>query len=516
MDDDVDDRPRVPGHRLLHVIGCGSTSVVWAGVDAAGEAVAVKVPRAEPDPIAVRETQIERHVLLAVRHQHLVPLREVVPLADGRLALVFDLVVGATLASLVTTRGHLRPGETVTVLTPIAEAVAALHAAGGTHCDISPGNIMLTDDGRPLLTDLGAARLAGTGAGAVVGTAGYVAPEVRSGERPTEASDVFSLGALAWFCLTGNGAPDTFLRLSEETVMSHLGPELAQIVGRCIDPEPEVRPSSAALPGLLYSAATAEPVEVVVGGDDASALTHRLRAEAAAAGAQAPQPSRSWFRRVHVGPPRWPHRLALLGGIAALAAVLGWLAHLGLVPGSAAGARTGSSPGASSITGTPHGVPAAREAEATSPTGGTPAAGAPSRSAPPGSAAGPAEARALLQDLTDRRVAALVDRDRDSLAAVHRTDSPSWRADATLIAELRSDGQRYANLRMTVEEAQLISQSDVAAVVRARVAVAAYTVMDARGAAVPHDAEEGDRLDFHLVRTAAGWRIESVSSPRPT
>jgi hypothetical protein len=99
---------------------------------------------------------------------------------------------------------------------------------------------------------------------------------------------------------------------------------------------------------------------------------------------------------------------------------------------------------------------------------------------------------------------------------VHRTDSPSWRADAALIADLTSDDQRYANLRMTVVEAELISQSDAAAVVRARVAVAAYSVMDARGAAVPHDAEQGDRLDFHLVRTEAGWRIESVSSPRPT
>jgi hypothetical protein len=110
----------------------------------------------------------------------------------------------------------------------------------------------------------------------------------------------------------------------------------------------------------------------------------------------------------------------------------------------------------------------------------------------------------------------LVDRDAASLAAVHRTNSPSWRADAALIAELRSDGQRYANLRMTVVEAQLVSQSDTAAVVRARVAVAAYNVMDARGAAASRDAEQGDSLDFHLVRTEAGWRIESVSSPRPT
>lgn len=499
MDEDSDDRPDVPGHRLLHVIGSGAASVVWAGTDAAGRTVAVKVPRAQPDPVARREAELERHVLMAVHHEHLVPLRDVVPLADGRVAHVFDQIVGSTLAALVASRGHLRPGEVVTVVSPLAEAVATLHAAGGTHCDISPANVMLTADGRPLLMDLGAARLAGNSAGAVVGTPGFVAPEVRSGQPPTEASDVFSLGALAWFCLTGNGAPDTFLRLSAETVTSHLGPEFAEIIGRCIDPEPEVRPSSAALPALLYDAAPKEPVEVVIGADVASALTHRIRAEAAASGAydasRTREEPRPWFRRVHVEPRRWSRAAAVVAVVAGLAVALGWLAHLGLVPGTSRAAGP-----AAAVAGQ-----VAPVAQAPTP---TPSAAAPRSGVP--------EARALLQDLTDRRVLALVDRRTAALDAVHRPNSPSWQADAKVIEALQRGQQRYQGLRMTVREAEYLSRSGSAAVVRARIAIGAYAVIDGAGRAIPKSAEDGERLDFHLVRAGASWLIESISDPRPS
>jgi len=243
------DAPDVPGHRLDAVIGVGGSAVVWSGVDATGRAVAVKVAHRGRDEVDDRQALVEQQVLMAVHHEHLVPLRSVVPLPDGREALVFDLVRGALLRGMVGSRGHLRPGEVVTVLTPICEAVAHLHAAGGVHADISPSNITLTRIGSPVLLDLGAARVAGRAPGAVHGTPGYVAPEVRLGAEPGEAADVYALGAVAWFCLTGNGAPDTMIRLDPETVVSHVGPELAGVISAAIDPEPERRPGAAELGG---------------------------------------------------------------------------------------------------------------------------------------------------------------------------------------------------------------------------------------------------------------------------
>ena len=123
------ERPDVPGHRVDAVIGTGASAVVWSGLDATGRRVAIKVPHLVRDELDLQQSSAEQHVLLAVKHDHLVPLRSVVPLADGREALVFDLVTGAQLAGMVRSRGHLRPGEVVTVLTPVCEAVAHLHAA---------------------------------------------------------------------------------------------------------------------------------------------------------------------------------------------------------------------------------------------------------------------------------------------------------------------------------------------------------------------------------------------------
>jgi predicted Zn-dependent protease len=102
-----------------------------------------------------------------------------------------------------------------------------------------------------------------------------------------------------------------------------------------------------------------------------------------------------------------------------------------------------------------------------------------------------------------------------SLAAVHRSDSPSWQADSAVIEALTRGHQRYLGLRMTVSAAQFASRSDSEAVVRARVAVAAYKVVDDHGRASPREAVEGEPLDFHLVHDEAAWRIESITAPRP-
>lgn len=553
------DRPDVPGHRLLRVIGHGSSAIVWSAADPSGRPVAIKVPHTAPDAVEVRQGEIERQVLTAVRHEHLVPLRDVVPLVDGRVALVFDLVVGATLRSMVQVRGHLRPGEAVTLMTPLAEAVAVLHAAGGTHCDISASNVMVTADGRPMLMDLGSARLAGTGAGATVGTPGFVAPEVREGDPPTEASDVFALGALAWFCLTGNGAPDTVLRLSPETVLSHVGEELAEVIGACIDPEPQRRPASSVLAARFYDAVAAEPIEVVVGADDASALTHRLRAEASRGGTRpAPRrptrrwlPSarrkergaerhltpargrpddtgqaleRPWFRVPKLRGRRWPRRAGTAAVIALLALFIGGLAHLGALPWTGSGpvAVTDSRPGPPADPVTVD-VPS-RPATASS--GGTTTAAAPASAQaapvtqPPellrSRAAVMEQPRAVIQALTDLRVQALTTRDANRLVAVHVKQSPSFDLDAGVIDELLTGGQRYEGLKMAVDSASHLSGGPTRAVIRARVDVAAYVVVSDDGAPTEEPAIRGEVLDFTLVWQPDGWRLESVSEPAST
>ena len=72
-------RPEVPGHRVEAVIGTGSSAVVWSGTDASGRRVAIKVPHRGRDEVDRQQAMAEQQVLLAVQHDHLVPLRSVVP-----------------------------------------------------------------------------------------------------------------------------------------------------------------------------------------------------------------------------------------------------------------------------------------------------------------------------------------------------------------------------------------------------------------------------------------------------
>lgn len=496
--------PAVPGHVLRAVIGEGASSVVWSGVDERGGSVAVKVPREGLDTEA--SPDFERHVLTAVRHEHLVPLRDAVRLDDGRTALVFDLVTGASLRSVVRARGRFRPGEVVTVLTPICEAVAALHAAGAIHGDVSPGNIMLTEGGRPLVLDLGAARIMGH-TGEVCGTPGFIAPEVREGVAPTSASDVFSLGAVAWFCLTGNGSPDTVQRLGLDTIRSHVGSDLAEVVAACIDPDPARRPEAGRLARLVYEATAAEPVEVVVGGDEASALTHRLRAEAAL-----DRPAH--HRTGHVR-----RRLAVVGIVAAMAVGAGAWFVLGRSPAALAG----SSPTPADPVGT-----VAR----TGPS--TPPQGAPGTVAPPlesdeergwtttgpgveHDAAAPRQrAKELLQVLSERRAGVLVARDVAGLAGVHRSGTASHEADVRLIEELVDGGNRYADLELRVAEASWVRGDAEHATIRGRVDWSAYLVIDGAGGAHPQPSAQGEVLDFELVLGSSGWRIEGINAAQST
>ncbi|GGM82653.1 hypothetical protein GCM10009721_03970 [Terrabacter tumescens] len=516
-------RPDVPGHRVEGVIGAGASAVVWSGTDATGRRVAIKVPHRGRDELDRQQSVAEQQVLLAVQHDHLVPLRSVVPLADGREALVFDLVRGAQLAGMVRSRGHLRPGEVVTVLTPVCEAVAHLHSAGGLHADISPGNITVTDDGRPVLLDLGAVRVAGRDPGAVHGTPGFVAPEVGLGSEPDEASDVYALGAVAWFCLTGNGAPDTTIRLDPETIVSHLGPELAKVVGAAIDPEPTLRPGAAELARLFYDAATPEPVEVVVGPDEASALTHRLRADAGREPVPVPSPPRRWPRRV----------LASALVAAPLLAAAGWaLTARGADPApdpTPHAAVTGRATSSAASSATPSARSSARSSAPTAAAGASdprPPAPRPTASRAPAApgldrvltdpSSPSRQAEDLLQALSDRRAASLVARDATTLTGVHAPASASLTSDRALVSGLLETHTRWEGLRLEVADAVFVSGTSTEAVVRARVDWTAYVVVDAAGARSPRPADAGRQLDFRLVRGEPGWRISAISAAPAT
>src|SRR5205085_6961455 len=118
--------------------------------------------------------------------------------------MVMEYIRGRTLRDVINDRGPLPPHEAARLVAQVAAALDAAHEAGVIHCDVKPANVILDEHGTAKLTDFGIARAArGPREHELIGTARYIAPERVAGEAPTERSDIYSLGLVAYELLTG-------------------------------------------------------------------------------------------------------------------------------------------------------------------------------------------------------------------------------------------------------------------------------------------------------------------------
>ena len=514
--------PEVPGFELGRLLARGGTSEVWLGVEqASGRRVAVKVVGAELDAleVAAREASISA----AAASAHVVPVEACIALPDGRAALVMPHVRGGALDTLVRARGHLGPGEVVTVLAPLASALGRLHDLGVVHGDVSPGNVLLELDGRPLLADLGLGHVVGEVAHGVWGTDGYVAPEVLMGGDPGPAADVYAVGAVGWLCLSGQvpGPPGLRPTLAELSRAGEGARAVVAALEAAVAPAVADRPSAHELAWQLFHAARPEPLHLVRGDDETSAVTYRLRAAAdrppdddarPALGERVARLLRSGrFRRrtasavpgvaaarrpagrhsrspVAVRAPRWPAVLAVLALVVALVVT-------GAVVLSALRSTTPAQAGTVSV--------AAPDADVRS---------------DPDVLTDPDAARArpavLLAALADARALAW----REATAAhLHGADAPGSAAEArdrAAVTDLARSGLRYAGLSYVVREVHTEEASATRARLRARVDTSAYAVTGPTGS-TPRGATVGEEVVVTLVMTAAGWRVSDLTAAPP-
>ena len=495
--------PDVPGYSVGRRLGAGGSAVVWAATrDTDGAPVAVKVVTVGAGAQAEAAVR-ELGVLARVDVEGLVRFHEAVSLPgeDRRVALVLDLVAGGSLHGVVRARGHLSVGESVTVLAPVARTLAGLHAAGVLHGDVSPANVLLERAGRPLLADLGVARFVGEAPGEALGTEGFVAPEVVDGGPVTPAADVYAAGALAWWCVTGEAPGPASWRQPLESLAPGLPEPWRAATVRALSSDPAGRPSAAELALAWFDSAQCEPLRLVVGTDETSLLTHRLRRPPSELHEPAPPAHGRWHDRVARCALVVRDRPRVAAGLAAagLAAVLllGALLAAGALPTPAwVGPRQ-----------QPTGTGSLAHDEATS------GAVADRRAVQQDPRAPVDRPQALMQELANLRARAMASGRAADLAAVDAPGSPASRRDEGDLRAVRLSGSAYEGVRLTVRSARTVTVSGQAATIDAVVDTAAYRVVAVTGGertVQGHAAVPGPAVRFALTWSGGLWRVERV------
>jgi len=209
-------------YRLGRLIGSGGMGEVYLARDATlRRDVAVKfVTAAGPaSDVLTRRLLQEARTVAALDHPGICPVHDVGTDRAGRPYMVMQYVPGETLAARLT-RGPLPVDDALRTCAQIADALAAAHRRGIIHRDLKPQNVMLTPTGQPKLLDFGIAKVLPvlesasndttvtnlTEVNSVAGTPAYMSPEQVQQQPIDGRSDLFSLGCIAFECLTGRRA----------------------------------------------------------------------------------------------------------------------------------------------------------------------------------------------------------------------------------------------------------------------------------------------------------------------
>jgi serine/threonine-protein kinase len=204
----------VAGYRIESRLGAGGMAVVFQARDERlGRSIALKVmaPQWARDEEFRRRFVAESRAAARVDDPHIIPVYGA-GAADGVLFIAMRLVAGSDLRGVLRREGPLPPARALELLSPVASALDAAHAAGLVHRDVKPGNILVDErPGRPdhvYLADFGLSKSAAAGmsltsAGSYLGTPDYSAPEQVRGHHVDGRADQYALACVAFELLTG-------------------------------------------------------------------------------------------------------------------------------------------------------------------------------------------------------------------------------------------------------------------------------------------------------------------------
>jgi serine/threonine protein kinase/tetratricopeptide (TPR) repeat protein len=321
-------------YEILEKLGEGGMGEVYLARDQKlAREVAIKLMPAElaSDPQRRARFEREARTVAALNHPNVVTIHAVEE-AEGKLFLVMERVQGVTLTRKIPDEG-LELESFFRIAVPMCEAIATAHAAGITHRDLKPDNVMVDDAGRVKVLDFGLAKILDeiggdddktvavqTREGMILGTAAYMSPEQAEAKPVDERTDVFALGIILYEMLTGkrpfqgdtNMSTLTSVMRDDPVPVVDLRPELprqfSRIVRRCLEKDPERRYESAR--GVRYDLEVlredilsgdfdmAAPVETVArpSGTKSASLDPMLSRSHPPSASMPPQPAASYPR----------------------------------------------------------------------------------------------------------------------------------------------------------------------------------------------------------------------------
>jgi serine/threonine-protein kinase len=258
---------RLGRYRLRARIGGGGMGEVWLAWDGSlKREVALKILASDAAMKPESVARFEREALAAssLKSPHTIRVFDFGATDDGVWFMAMEHLVGADLATLVAAHGPMPPSRVIHFARQACASLGEAHAAGIVHRDIKPGNLFVTqtDDDPDFVKvfDFGIAKLddgedgrdAHTATGFVTGTPAYMSPEVCKGASADARSDVYSMGAVLYFLVTG--VPPFLLDNARALMLAHveeapvapskrvaIAGDLEQVILRCLAKKPEDR-----------------------------------------------------------------------------------------------------------------------------------------------------------------------------------------------------------------------------------------------------------------------------------
>ncbi len=243
----------------IEFVASGGSGTVYRAVQRSlDRVVALKVLHG----VDLRDDQTQREARVQAKvsaHANVVTLYGTTTVNGSSSALIMEFVPGGSLADRIERSGRLDLDEWLRAGREVSSALAAAHELGIVHRDVKPSNVLFAADGSARLGDFGISDTGTRTIDQLEASVAFAAPEILEGDRPSAANDLFSLALTLLVAAVGRhpfgeGVPVAAMaaRIQSERIrftdwVPDLPAELGNILDRCLDLEPEERPSAAEL-----------------------------------------------------------------------------------------------------------------------------------------------------------------------------------------------------------------------------------------------------------------------------